>query len=337
MTDLVRATYELEPGGRADALALEASLGMPTGPDFVRGRVVEEARGRAVLEFPAANWGRNLPMLVSSVVAGEGMEDRSFTRVRLVGLDLPAGMLPGPAFEAPADVGVGAIVKPSLGLRPAEVAGVAGAVAAGGARLVKDDELMGDPEWCPLDDRVKAVAAALPPSVVYCANVTGPVDGLVDRARRVVDLGATGVMVNAFATGLDAVRALREAALGVPILAHRVGSGPWVRNERFGVASSVLAMLTRLAGADYLLVGAFGGKLFDTDDEVRDQLDAVRRPVEGVNAPVAVIGGGIGPDNARAQADTAGGAGLLLLLGSAAYRHPGGVEAAVRATCEALR
>ncbi|MFP5376951.1 MAG: RuBisCO large subunit C-terminal-like domain-containing protein [Acidimicrobiia bacterium] len=334
---VVRATYELEPAGRAGDLALEASLGMASGPGFVRGRVVEEGGGRAVLEFPAANWGPNLPMLVSSVVAGEGMEDRRFTRLRLVALDLPAGLLPGPAFAAPRDVGVGAIVKPSLGLGPAEVAAVAAALAAGGARLVKDDELMGDPPWCPLEERVAAVAAALHPSVVYCANVTGPVDGLVDRARRVVELGATGVMVNAFAAGLDAVRALRDARLGVPILAHRVGSGPWARNERFGVSGAVLAQLTRLAGADLVLVGAFGGKLFDTDDDVRAQLDAVRRPLDGVAAPVAVLGGGIGPGNARAQVEAAGGTGLLVLLGSAAYRHPGGVEAAVAATCEALR
>lgn len=334
---MIRATFELEPHGSAEALALEESLGMPEGPDFVRGQVLEEGDGRAVLEFPAANWGRNLPMLLSSLVAGEGVEDRRFTRCRLVGLDLPAGMFPGPAFPAPDDVGVGAIVKPSLGLRPGEVASVAAALAAGGARLVKDDELLGDPHWCPLEERVEAVAAALQPSVIYCANVTGPVDRLVERARRVVNLGATGVMVNAFTAGLDAVRALRDAELGVPIFAHRVGSGPWVRNDRFGVAGHVLTWLTRLAGADYVQVGAFAGKLFDTDDDVRAQLDSVRRPVEGAAVPVAVLGGGIGPDNAKAQADQAGGSGLLMLLGSAAYRHPAGVEAGVRATCEALR
>ena len=334
---MIRATFELEPHGSAEALALEESLGMAEGPDFVRGRVLEEGDGRAVLAFPAANWGRNLPMLLSSLVAGEGVEDRSFTRCRLVGLDLPAGMFPGPAFSAPADVGVGAIVKPSLGLGPTEVAEVAAKLAAGGARLVKDDELLGDPDWCPLEQRVEAVAAALHPSVTYCANVTGPVDRLIERARRVVSLGATGVMVNAFTMGLDAVRALRDAGLGVPIFAHRVGSGPWVRNDRFGVAGHVLTWLTRLAGADYVQVGAFAGKLFDTDDDVRAQLDSVRRPAQGAAVPVAVLGGGIGPDNARVQAEEAGGSGLLMLLGSAAYRHPGGVEAGVRATCDALR
>ncbi len=104
----------------------------------------------------------------------------------------------------------------------------------------------------------------------------------------------------------------------------------------YGVAGSVLALLTRLAGADHVIVGAFGGKLFESDAEVRAQLDAVRRPVAGVPAPVAVLGGGLGPDNARAQVDAAGGSGLMVLVGSAAYRHPGGLEAGVRATCDAL-
>lgn len=300
---------------------------MPDGPGFVRGRVV----GPGVLEFPLANWGRNVPMLVSALVAGEGVETRAFTRCRLVSLSLPAGLLPGPAF-APAGVKVGCIVKPSLGLSPVEVAEVAAAVAAGGAALVKDDELLGDPEWCPLYQRVSAVMRVLPPSCIYTPNITGPSAGLLDRARRVVELGATGVMVNAFAQGLDAVLSLRELNLGVPILAHRVGSGPMTRSRDFGVSSAVLADLTRQCGADYVLVGAYGGKLFDSDDEIDAQLAAVRR----APAATAVLGGGVGPWNAREQAERAGGDGLLLLLGSAAYRD-GDVEAAVRATVEALR
>ena len=333
---MIRASYELEPHGSAEILAVEASVGMAGGPEFARGRVVSEAGGRAVIDFPEANWGPNLPMLLSGVVVGEGSENRVFTRCRLVGLELPAGWLPGPAFAAGPGVAVGAIVKPSLGLAPAEVAAVVAAAASGGAALVKDDELLGDPAWCPLSERIKAVAAVCPPSVVYCANVTGPSATLVPRARRAVELGATGVMVNAFTQGLDAVLALRQADLGVPVLAHRVGSGPWARNQRFGVSGAVVARLTRLAGADYVLVGAFGGKLFDTDADVLAQLDAVRVPVPGAAASTAVLGGGIGPDNARAQADRAGRSGLLLLAGSRAYGHPGGVGGGVRAVCEAV-
>jgi ribulose-bisphosphate carboxylase large chain len=332
---MIRATFELEPHGSAEALAIEESTGVPNGPDFVKGRVIAEADGVATLEFPADNWGRNVPMLLSALVAGEGVETRAFTRCRLVNLDLPDGFLPGPSRPPLAGRAVGVIFKPSLGLAPKELAALAEELAAGGATLLKDDELLGDPPWCPLLDRVQAVMAALGPSaeVIYTPNITGPSATLLQRAQRVVDLGATGVMVNAFTQGLDAVLALREAGLGVPIFAHRVGSGPWARNDRFGVSGAVLASLTRLCGADYVQVGAYGGKLFDTDDDVDAQLRAART----APAATAVIGGGVGPHNVRAQADRAGGTGLLMLLGSAAYAHPDGVEAGVRATVEALR
>jgi ribulose 1,5-bisphosphate carboxylase large subunit-like protein len=333
---VIRATYELEPPGSAAALALEESLGMPDGPRFVRGGTVSEEGGIAVLEFPEGNWGRNLPMLLSALVAGEGVETRAFTRCRLIGLELPDGMFPGPAFPADLRVRVGAIVKPSLGLSPPEFASVADALARGGASLIKDDELLGDPAWCPLADRVTAVASSVHPSVIYTPNITGPTATLVQRARQVVDLGATGVMVNAFTQGLDAVLALREAGLGVPIFAHRVGSGPWARGDRFGVRGDVLVQLTRLAGADFVQVGAYGGKLFDTDADVDLQLAAARGPLGSTAPALAVIGGGVGPKNAREQADRAGGGGLLLLLGSAAYEHPDGPEGGVRDTVASL-
>jgi ribulose 1,5-bisphosphate carboxylase large subunit-like protein len=337
---LLRATFELEPHGSGEALAVEESTGMPDGPAFVRGRVVSEADGRCVVELPAGNWGRNVPLLVSAIVAGEAVETRGFTRCRLVELELPDGLLPGPALGAPAllpEVGVGVILKPSLGLSPAECASVADAAARGGATLIKDDELLGDPAWCPLEERVRAIASVLHPSVVYCPNVTGPSASLLDRAHRAVELGATGVMVNAFAQGLDAVLALRDASLGVPVFAHRVGSGPMARCERFGASGAVLASLTRWCGADFVQVGAYGGKLFDSDDDVDAQIAAARRPLgDGVLPSVAVLGGGVGPHNAASHAARATGGGLLLLLGSAAYLDRRGLGAAVRATVDAL-
>jgi ribulose 1,5-bisphosphate carboxylase large subunit-like protein len=335
---VIRATFELSPPGSAQALAVEESTGMPEGAegpegldglDFVRGRVVSEADGMAVLEFPESNWGRNVPLLVSALVAGEGVETRAFDRCRLVGLDLPDGWLPGPSFPPIDGIGVGVIFKPSLGLSPSELASLAAAHAEAGAVLLKDDELLGDPEWCPLFDRVEAVSAALAGSgCIYTPNITGPSATLLDRARRVVALGATGVMVNAFAQGLDSVLTLREAELGVPVFAHRVGSGPWARCRDFGVSGAVLCGLTRLCGADFVQVGAYRGKLFDTDDEVDAQLAAAA-------GATAVMGGGVGPSNVRALAERAGRAdrrsGLLMLLGSAAYAEADGVRRSVEA------
>ncbi len=333
---MIRATYELEPPEAAETLALIESVGRTDGPEHVRARVVAQDAGRAVLEFPASNWGGDVTLLVSSLFAGEWADSAAFTRCRLVAAEWPAGLLPGPAFAAPDEVLVGAIVKPSLGLAPAEVAAVASALAAGGADLIKDDELLGDPAWCPLEERVRAVSAVLPDGVRYAANITGPIDSLLQRARWAVELGAGAVMVNPFAQGLDSLRALREAELGVPIFAHRVGAALWARGPAFGVAPSVIAEVTRLCGADFVQVGSFTGSVYDTAEDVHTQIDACHRHL-GVPRAVAVVGGGVGPRNAAEQVRAAGtSSGLMVLLGSAAYEG-GSPEEAVRATVESVR
>jgi ribulose-bisphosphate carboxylase large chain len=332
---VIRVTYELEPLEAAESLALVASVGHADGPDFVRGRVVSADDGRAVLEFPEGNWGADVSLLVAALLAGEWADLAAIRRCRLVSADWPPGLFRGPAFEAPRGVLVGAIVKPSLGLSPREVGEVAAALGRGGADLVKDDELLGDPDWCPLEARVREVATST--DARYAANVTGPLEGLRARAELAVELGAGAVMVDAFAQGLDALRLLRDAELGVPILAHRAGAAIWTRNLTHGVAPSVVAQLLRLLGADYVLCGSFTGRVFDSEAEVRLQIEACREAV-GVPRSVAVLGGGVGPANAAEQIELAGERdGVMVLLGSEAYFHPGGVEEAVSATVEAVR
>jgi ribulose-bisphosphate carboxylase large chain len=312
---VIRVTYELDPPEAGETLALVESVGRADGPEHVRGRVTAVNRGRASLEFPAVTG--DVALLVSSLFAGEWADSSAFTRCRLVDVDWPDGFLPGPAFDAPAGVSVGAIVKPSIGLTPTEVAATAAQLTAAGAHLVKDDELLGDPDSCPLDERVRAVAAA---GVNYAANVTGPIERLLERAARVVELGAGAVMINAFAQGLDALRALREAELGVPLFAHRVGAALWARRPDFGVAPAVVAELTRLCGADYVQVGSFSGTVYDGAEDVRAQINACHRAIGTARRSVAVIGGGVAPDNAAAQLDRAGTRdGVMLLFGSAAY------------------
>jgi ribulose 1,5-bisphosphate carboxylase large subunit-like protein len=249
---------------------------------------------------------------------------------RLVAVDWPAG-LPGPAFAPAAEPVVGAIVKPALGLTPEEAAAVAAELAAGGAVLVKDDELLTSPPSSPLEERTRRIAERLPEGVRYTPNVSGPHEGLLARAETAVAAGAGALMLNAFAQGLAALQALRSADLGVPIFAHRVGAAFIRRGVPVTVSARVLAELTLMLGADYVQVGSFGGRTFDTDEEIHEQIAACR------GRATAVIGGGVGPANAREQLERAGErAGLMLLLGSEAYAHPEGVRAGVAATVEAL-
>ena len=49
------------------------------------------------------------------------------------------------------------MIKPCIGLTPEKTAELAYEAAVGGVDIIKDDELVCDPPYCPLVDRVKAV------------------------------------------------------------------------------------------------------------------------------------------------------------------------------------
>ena len=313
----MRAVFEIRPPGWGETLALLQSVSLPDGPENVRARVVEVEGERVTLDFPALEGETSAEQLLAACVAGEWADRGDVECCRLLGVEWPHG-LPGPAFPAKAGVSVGAIVKPALGLTPAEAAVAAAELAAGGAVLVKDDELQrSSPE------RVRAVNAAIPEHVLYAANVTGT------DVEAIVEAGARALMVNAFLAGLGSIGRLRE--YGLPIFVHRVGSAFLRRGGAVSVSARVLAELTRLLGADYVQVGSFSPRTFDTDDEVQEQIAAAR-------PATAVIGGGVGAENVREQLEQASTRdGVMLLLGSAAYAHPDGVRAGVAAAVEAIR
>jgi hypothetical protein len=313
----VRAVYEIRPPGWGETLAILQSVSLPDGPERVRARVVEVEGERVTVDFPALDGETSAEQILAVCVAGEWADRGDVESCRLVEVAWPDG-LPGPAFPARPGVSVGAIVKPALGLAPDKAAAVAAELAAGGAVLVKDDELQRSSA-----ERVRAINGTIPPSVLYAANVTGA------DVEAIVEAGARALMVNAFLAGLGSIARLRE--YGLPVFVHRVGSAFLRRGGQVSVSGRVLAELTQVLGADYVQVGSFSPRTFDTADEVREQ-------IAGARPATAVIGGGVGAENAREQLELAGTRdGVMLLLGSAAYAHPDGVRAGVAAAVEAIR
>ncbi len=313
----MRAVFAIRPPEWGETLAILQSVSLPDGPEQVRARVIEVEGERVTIDFPTLEGETSAEQLLAACVAGEWADRGDVEYCRLVEVDWPAG-LPGPAFPAEPGISVGAIVKPALGLTSAEAATLAAELAAGGAVLVKDDELQRSSA-----ERVRAVNATIPGDVLYAANVTGA------DVEAIVEAGARALMVNAFLAGLGSIARLR--AYGLPIFVHRVGSAFLRRGGPVSVSARVLAELTRRLGADYVQVGSFSPRTFDTDDEVREQISAAR-------PATAVIGGGVGADNIREQLERAGTRdGVMLLLGSAAYAHPNGVRAGVAAAVEAIR
>lgn len=222
-----------------------------------------------------------------SVAAGDGLGTAyEMSKVRLVDMELPQEVVsdfPGPKFG---DIGVRRLIKkqdtnrplvalllkPNTGQPSEHYARFAKEAALAGADYIKEDELQLNHPACPLVDRVKKIVTALAEAeqitgqrVMYAPNITaGSQKQIVDNARRVVELGATAVMINVMQVGLDSLRVLREADLGVPIHIHRAGHDNYSRGD-VGINLNVLSRVFRLGGADLIHTGPVFGNLYDPE------------------------------------------------------------------------
>jgi ribulose-bisphosphate carboxylase large chain len=302
----VRAVFDLRPVEWAETLAVLQSVSLADVRSEVRARVLDVDGTLVTLDFPALDGETSAEQLLTACIAGEWADRGDFESCRLLSVEWPH-KFPGPAFGAVEGVAIGAILKPALGLTPEEAGRTAARLVELGATLVKDDELQRSSS-----ERVRAVRASIRDDVLYAANVTG------GDAEAIAAAGANALMVNAFVEGLGSIARLRE--LGLPLFAHRVGSAFMRRSDRVSVSARVLAELTRLLGADYVQVGSFSPRMFDTDEEVREQIAACHDDLAGIERATAVIGGGVGPANAEETLERAGVRdGVMLLYGSAAY------------------
>ena len=315
--------------------------------------MLSEDGGRAVIAWPWRNWGANLPQLMASVLVGEGCETARFTRCRLVALEWPAALVAalggGPRFGLEgvrAWLGPGAetrpllggIVKPSLGLGPAEVAATAAALARGGCDMVKDDELLADPDWCP------------------AAGAGQPGGGGAGRGRPALPVRRQHLRARRHAPGAGGGgggRRRRERSWSTPSPPGSMPSGRWpppvsacrcwptgsapVRSPatpRSGVDGSVLCELTRIAGADLVQIGGFGGKLFDTRTRWPGTWPPAAARSWAPGCPSRSTAAAYGP--VRRRRAGAAGSDMMLLLGMGAYEHPGGPEAGARSVAQAI-
>lgn len=222
------------------------------------------------LAFPWVNFGKNFPMLLSTI---PGNISFGFP-VKLIDLEFPEIYLSG--FRGP-KYGIQGIrqllgvqdrplvnnmIKPCTGFPPEVGAELVYEAAAGGVDIIKDDELLGgSPEFSPLEKRVETYMEAIEKAdrekgekTLYTVNITDRVDRLRENARRAIATGANALMVNYVATGFSALQVLAEdPELDIPILGHATAGGSLIVSPYSGISAPlVMGKLARLAGADII-------------------------------------------------------------------------------------
>lgn len=304
----------------------------------------------ATLSWPLANVGPSLPNLLATV-AGNLFELRQFSGLRLTDIRLPAAFAEkygGPRFGIAGTrrlTGVegrpliGTIIKPSVGLGPAETAQVTQALCEGGIDFIKDDELQADGPHCPFEARAQAVlevvrrhADKTGRKVMYALNITGDLDEMRRRHDLVQALGGSCVMASLNSVGVvGMIELARHSAL--PIHAHRNGWGYLSRAPRLGWSYVAWQKIWRLAGADHMHVNGLDSKFAEGDDSVIASARACLSPIFDDRPCLAMPVFSAGQTVRQAPGTYAGlgSADLIVTAGGGIMAHPDGIAAGVEA------
>lgn len=350
-------TADLKERARARVIGIEdlGEVERPSLPNAFaarRGATGPYRRGLVEVSFPIHNVGPNLPNLYATI-AGNLFELGELTGLRVVDLDLPddyAAGFPGPAFGTDGTrrvTGVhgrpliGTIIKPSIGLTPEDTAALVDTLCAADIDFIKDDELIGDPPYAPLEARIRAVmpvinrhADRMGRKVMVAFNISDDIDAMRRHHDLVVKEGGSCVMASVNWTGPAAITALRRHA-SVPIHGHRNGFGMLNRDPALGMDYRVYQKLWRLAGVDQLHVNGLRSKFWEPDDSVIASARACLAPFAGTTPIMPVFSSGQTAAQPPATFAALGSTDLIYLAGGGIIGHPSGPKAGVQSLVEA--
>jgi ribulose-bisphosphate carboxylase large chain len=342
-----------------DSLELLEPLSSPSLPSAWLARHHPDGpwqRARITVSFPLANIGCNLPTLWATL-AGNLFDLGESTGVRLERVSVPQAFRA--RFERPRQgiagtrrsTGVtqgplvGTIIKPNVGLDPDETAALVTQLCEAGIDFIKDDECCGDPEHAPVEQRIRAVMAAIRrhrdrtgKSVMVAFHISDEHEAMLRHADLVQREGGSCVMTSLNWTGPSSVMSLRRHT-DLAIHGHRNGFGMFARHPALGMSFQAYSLLWRLAGIDHLHVHGLKGKFAQPDDEVihsaRHCLEPLADPADAADTVMPAFSSGQWAGTLPATMDAVPSGDLLFMCGGGILAHPGGPAAGVASVRQA--
>jgi ribulose 1,5-bisphosphate carboxylase large subunit-like protein len=312
-------------------------------------------RADADIAFPLDAIGTDLSALMTIAIGGV-FSIKGMTGIRIVDMKLPKPFgeaHPGPQFgiagsrrltnvhDRPI---IGTIVKPALGLRPAETAELVGELVRSGVDFIKDDEKLMSPVYSPLKDRVAAIMPLIldheqktGKKVMYAFGIshTDP-DEMMRNHDLVQKAGGNCAVVNINSIGMGGMTFLRKRS-SLLLHAHRNGWDLLTRSPGAGMDFKVWQQFWRLIGIDQFQINGIRVKYWEPDESFVSSFKAISTPLfDPSDCPLPVAGsgqwGGQAPDTYRRTGRTTD---LLYLCGGGIVSHPDGPAAGVRAVQQA--
>ncbi|MGV7234726.1 MAG: RuBisCO large subunit C-terminal-like domain-containing protein [Nitrosomonadaceae bacterium] len=311
--------------------------------DFLKGR----SEGIVKIAFPSINinWKEDgIAHLLCNLMGGQ-MDIDIVKKCQLKELEFPKHVeeaFMGPkygikgireytqAFDQPL---LGGIIKPKTGLNPDQLLDMVKQLVEGGVNFIKEDEILSNPSFCTIEDRVPMVMEylnSLDRKVIYAVCINADYPYLFDRVRRVHELGGNAVHVN-FWAGLGVYKAIRE--MDLPLFLFFQKSGDKILTQvthDYHIDWNVVCKLAGMMGVDFIHAGMWGGYMNNDESTLRKTLnilydyDVMPSLSCGMNADL------IAPINEKFGTD------YLANVGGAIHGHPNGTLAGAQKVRDAI-
>ena len=238
----------------------------------------------------------------------------------------------------------GTIVKPKVGLNPAEHAKVAYEAWAGGLDVVKDDENLSSMTFNKFETRIAKTLDARDKAQtetgekkIYMPNITAETMKMLERADYVKSLGGEYIMVDILTCGWAGLQTVRDANLNMFIHAHRAGHAAFTRNPKHGISMKTIGRVARVIGVDQLHIGTAVGKMEGSAEDVTGSQKGLEEDMFGIKPVLSVASGGLHPGHTPDLVKILG-KDIVAQYGGGCHGHPEGTRAgatAIRQSIEA--
>ncbi len=321
--------------------------------EYVIPKDIKERLYFVQIGFPISNiLGMGIPMLFTTIIGnisithGLKLVDIAFPKTYLENFKGPKFGIDGlrKLLKVPERPLLNNMVKPCTGHTCDVAADLVYKAAVGGCDVVKDDELISNPHFNTLEDRIVSVMEAVDRAdsekgemTLYTINITTKFPDMFEYADKMIELGANALMINYLTAGYEALRQLAEdPSIKVPILGHMDFAGAYFGGEWTGMTSMLtLGKLPRICGADSVVIPAPYGKAEIVDERYEQNLKALRYPLKHIKPTLPMPSGGITQGMVEKTIKEAG-KDILIGSGGGIHSHPDGPIAGARAFRQAI-
>jgi ribulose-bisphosphate carboxylase large chain len=375
LADNIVATYFLESKTTLEKASWELAIGQSVGNPNVRNEwetddlfikysckvmhdksELQHKSGIVKIAFPTinTNWEEDgISHLLCQLMGGQ-MDIDNIVKCHLLKLDFPEDIV-SKYFKKP-KYGIdgvrkftntfnkpllGGIVKPKTGISSEVLLAMVTQMVEGGVNFIKEDEILSNPSFCPISERVPLIMNYLnkrkeagKDPVVYsvCINADSPY--LLDRVKQVYELGGNSIHVN-FWCGMGSYLAIRKLTetFEREFFIHFQKSGDKILTSvthDYHIDWKVICQLAGLSGVDFIHAGMWGGYMNDDEEELKQVLDILHE-----HNVIPALSCGMHPGIVNAIVKRFG-IDFMANCGGSIHGHPGGTIKGAMAMKQAI-